>query len=231
MSRSRWLQYSRIAVSSRLKHLVLILIVSFPLNALSYEFTDSEITEDDGVFQIRVSAIIAAPAEYVRNVLTDYSHLYRLSPSIIENEVLPSSTRNEKHVRTRLLFCTSVFCREAERVDTVRMLESGIIEAEIIPHLSEFKSGKATWTITADNSQTHVVYQAYLEPDFFIPPFLGTQLIMDNLHTEFTTTFIRMERIASVNAERDWNEDLMFTAAAEQTAGSPCRNNVSANLQ
>ena len=229
MSRSRLLQYPRIAGESTLKPLALILIVLFPLNALAYEFSDTKITEDDGVFQIRISAIIAAPAEYVRNVLTDYSHLYRLSPSIIENEVLPSSTRDEKHIRTRLLFCTSVFCREAERVDTVRVLDSGIIQAEIIPQLSEFKSGKASWTITPRYDQTHVVYQAYLEPDFFIPPILGTKLIMDNLHTEFKTTFIRMERIASFNAERDWNEDLMLTAA--QTKDAPCRDKVSVNLQ
>ena len=230
MSRSRLLQYPRIAGESRLKRLAVTLIILLPLNALAYEFTDAKITDDDGVFQIRISAIIAAPAEYIRNVLTDYSHLYRLSPSIIENEVLPSSTRDEKHIRTLLLFCTSVFCREAERVDTVRVLDSGIIQAEIIPHLSEFKSGKASWTIIPRNDQTHVVYQAYLEPDFFIPPMLGTKLIMDNLHAEFKTTFIRMERIASFNAERDWNEDLKLTAAVK-TEDAPCRDKLSVNLQ
>ncbi len=230
MRRSRWLQYHRIATQSRVPQFVLALVFSLPAASNAYEFLDTHVIEDDGVFHIRVSAIIAAPAQYVRNVLTDYSHLYRLSPSIIENEVLPSSTPDEKQIRTRLLCCTSVFCREVERVDTVRLLDSGEIEAEIIPSLSEFKSGKATWKITDQDTQSHVVYEAYLEPDFFIPPLVGAQLVADNLRKEFTTTFIRMERIARVNLERDWSTDRLLTAAAEQTPDKPCKPDGRASL-
>ena len=230
MSWSRWLQYHRIAAESRHLRFVLALAFCLPAGSIAYEFTDTHVTEDDGIFHIRVSAIIAAPAPYVRDVLTDYAHLYRLSPSIIENEVLPSSTPDEKQIRTRLLCCTSVFCREVERVDTVRVLDSGEIEAEIIPSLSEFKSGKATWKITDQDTQSHVVYEAYLEPDFFIPPLVGAQLVAENMRKEFTTTFVRMERIARVNLERDWNTDRMLTAAAEQTPDKPCEPDVRASL-
>ena len=230
MCPSRWLQYYRIVTASRVLRFVMTLAFSLPASSIAQDFTDTHVTEDDGVFHVRVSAIIEAPAEYVRNVLTDYSHLYRLSPSIIENEVLPSSTPDEKQIRTRLLCCTSVFCREVERVDTVRVLDSGDIEAEIIPSLSEFKSGKATWKITDQDTQSHVVYEAYLEPDFFIPPLVGAQLVAENLRKEFTTTFIRMERIARVNLERDWNTDHMLAAAVEHTTDRPCKQDMRTRL-
>ena len=233
MSRSRWLQIHRLILHSRLTLVALSISLFQPLYARAFDFTDAEITEEDGVFRINVSAFIEAPPDYVRYVLADSAHIYRLSPSIIESEVLPSSTADEKHVRTKLLCCTSVFCKEVERVDIVRMLQSGDLEAEIIPALSEFKSGKATWTITPMGDASHVVYEAYLEPDFFIPPVVGTQIVKRHLLDEFTTTFIRMERIAGFNAERDRNAEYVLSDAAPRTLKPPCwqNANASASLQ
>jgi hypothetical protein len=231
MSRSRWLQIHRLAPRSRLSLVVLPVILLFQaIYARAFDFTDAEVTEENGVFRIKVSAFIEAPPDYVRYVLADSAHIYRLSPSIIESEVLSSSTADEKQVRTRLLCCTSVFCREVERVDIVRMLNSGDLEAEIIPALSEFRSGKATWKITPIDDASHVVYEAYLEPDFFIPPVVGSQIVKQNLLDEFRTTFIRMERIAGFNAERDRNEEYMLSDAESRTLKPPCVQNASASL-
>jgi len=207
------------------------MILFQPLYAQTLDFTEAEVTEENGVFRIKVSAIIEAPPDYIRYVLADSAHIYRLSPSIIESEVLPSSTADEKQVRTKLLCCTSVFCREVERVDIVRMLKSGNLEAEIIPALSEFKSGKARWMITPMDDASHVVYEAYLEPDFFIPPVVGTQIVKKNLLNEFTTTFIRVERIASFNAQRDRNAGLLLSDTSSRTLKPPCKQNTSASLQ
>jgi len=229
MSRSRWLQLHRLVLHSRLTLVALAMTIFQPIYARAFDFTDAEITEENGVFRIKVSAFIDAPPDYVRYVLADSVHIYRLSPSIIESEVLPSSTADEKQVRTKLLCCTSVFCREVERVDIVRMLKSGDFEAEIIPALSEFKSGKARWTITPIDNASHVEYEAYLEPDFFIPPVVGTEIVKQNLLDEFTTTFIRMERIASFNAEIDRNVEYALSDAAPRTLKVPCVQSASAS--
>ncbi len=231
MSRSRWLQIHRLILRSRLTLVALSISLFQPLNARAFDFTEAEITEEDGVFRIKVSAFIDAPPDYIRYVLADTAHIYRLSPSIIESEVLPSSSADEKQVRTKLLCCTSVFCREVKRVDIVRMLKSGDLEAEIIPALSEFRSGKATWKITPIDDASHVVYEAYLEPDFFIPPVVGTQIVKQNLLDEFTTTFIRMERIASFNAQRDRNGEYVLSGATPRTLKPPCLQSASASLQ
>ena len=231
MSRLRWLLLHRLIFNSSLTLVVLSITLFQPKNARAFDFTDTHVTEDNGVFRIKVSAVIDAAPDYIRYVLADSEHIYRLSPSIIESEVLPSSSAEEKHVRTRLLCCFPVFCREVERVDTVRMLKSGDFEAEIIPALSEFKSGKATWTITPLNSGSHVVYEAHLEPDFFIPPVVGTQVAINNLRDEFTTTFIRIEKIARFNAEREKSTENLLSDAASKTLKAPCPQNTSASLE
>jgi hypothetical protein len=111
------------------------------------------------------------------------------------------------------------------------MLKSGDFEAEIIPALSEFKSGKATWKITPMANGSHVVYEAHLEPDFYIPPVVGTQAAIKNLRDEFTTTFIRIEKIARFNAEREKSTENLLSDAASKTLKAPCPQNTSASLE
>ena len=230
MSRSRWLQLAWLFVVTR-PALAVLLISCIPHpNALAFNFTETEVFEQDGVYHIKMSAAIKAPPEYVRYVLADYDHIYRLSTSIIESEVLPANLDGEKQVRTRLLLCTSVFCTEAERVDIVRMLASGDLEAEIVPDLSEFKSGKATWQITPLDDHSFLVYEAVLEPDFFIPPLVGTRLVIENLRKEFTKTFKVIEKIARINVRRTRSADHLLYVTAPRILRVPCPGTASASL-
>jgi hypothetical protein len=232
MSRLRWLQFFWLITSARSCLACTALVLFQPLYVLAFEFTDAEVTENNGIFHIRVAAIINAPPEYIRSVLTDYLHIYRLSPSIIESDVLPSSISEETHVRTRLLCCTSVFCREVERVEAVRLLESGDLEAEIIPSLSEFKSGNATWKITPAEDNSYMVYEASLEPDFFIPPVVGTSIVKNHLKNEILTTLERVERIASFHVNRDREtKRLLAKDSTGNTQKPPCKQELETSLR
>ena len=231
MSLSRWLQLLWLFMVTR-PALAVLLVSFFPHpNALAFNFTEADVFELDGVYHIKMSAVIKAPPEYVRYVLADYDHIYRLSTSIIESEVLPENVDGEKQVRTRLLLCTTVFCTEAERVDVVRMLSTGDLEAEIVPDLSEFRSGKATWRITPLDDHSFLVYEAVLEPDFFIPPLVGTRLVIENLRNEFTKTFKVIEKIAGINVRRSRNADHMLYGTAPRILHVPCPRTASASLQ
>jgi hypothetical protein len=201
------------------------------LLATAYELNKAEVTEDKGIFRLQFTTIIDAPAEYVRQVLTDFSHSYRLNTSIIESEILPSRQADETTIRTKVLACASVFCREVERVDIVRILDSGDLQADIVPELSEFRSGQAIWKITAMDDRSKVVYEATLEPNFFIPPVVGISMISNSLKSEFITTFDRIERIASINAERGWTEDFTVASAAIQATKPPCEKRQKAELK
>lgn len=228
MSRLRWLY---VLVFHKSVFLVCIAATLFqPLSVLAYDLNASVVTEDKGIFHIKISAIIEAPAEHIRQALSDYTHIYRLSPSIIESEVLPSSKKGEKKVKTKLLFCNSVFCRIVERVDIVRTLPSGNLQAEIIPELSDFQSGLAEWKIIPMGDRSELVYEANIEPDFYIPPFVGTFVVKNSLEDEFITTFDRVEIIASFNAKRDLNEEYSLGKVVLDKTKQPCNKKLSACL-
>ncbi len=202
-----------------------------PASSLASDLHDADVYVENGIYHIWVAAKLQVPAEYVRDVLTDYAHVYRLNASIVESEVLHSPVDDSTLIRNRVLLCASVFCLEVERVDLIRTLASGDLQAVIVPELSEFRSGKSVWKITPQGESTYLVYEAQIEPDFYIPPVVGTHIVARQLRNEFTTTFNRIEHIARINSERDWDTDFSVTRLALKETPKPCDDNVSAQLK
>lgn len=198
---------------------LLALINSTPV--LAHDIADFEVTEDDGVYYIKASIVLHAPADYIRNVLTDYVHIYRLNPSIIESEVL-SSDNNSARVRTKVIGCIASYCEELERAEDVHMLVSGDIQAEIVPESGQFKSGITLWQIQSMGENTRLTYHAEMEPDFFIPPIIGSYIVKARLRDEITTSFARLEKIAIIQEERDWDPDLSFSNRMVANNSRPC---------
>ena len=167
-----------------------------------------EIMEQNGAYQIKVVAVIDAPASHVRDALTDYMHIYRLNPSIIESDVVKRHHDGSVSVRTRVIGCAAYFCEELERVERVRLLPSGDIHAEIIPELSQFKSGQTLWRIKSVGHHCEVSYLADMEPDIYIPPVVGKFLIKKSIKEEMKISFTNLEKISNILAEREWQENI-----------------------
>ena len=130
-----------------------------------------------------------------------------------------------------VLCCIPLFCKEVTRVEEVSMLASGDIQTKIIPDNSDFISGEALWKISAAGNRTQLTYQATIEPDFFIPPLLGTQMVINNMRKEFKTTFFRIEHIARINEAREWDNDFAFVKVAQRPSDGPCKNEIITSLQ
>lgn len=209
----------------------ILLPMCIQFHAFAGSLDEVIVFEKDGVYHINVTAEIAATEEHVRQVLTDYEHVYRLNDSVIESKVLESSIDGKVQVQSLVLCCTTLFCREATRVDEISELESGDLQAVIIPEQSDFRSGTAVWEITPMGENTRLTYIASIEPDFFIPPVLGTQMVINNMRNEFKTTFYRIENIARINEAREWDEDFMFTNISQRTGDDPCNIELITSLQ
>jgi len=196
-----------------------------------------EVFENSGAYQIKVVAVLKVPASYVRGVLTDYTHIYRLNPSIIESEVLEKHEDGAVSVRTKVIGCAAYFCEELERVEKVRQLPSGDLQAEIIPELSQFISGKTLWKIKSKGDFCEVTYHSEVEPDIFIPPVVGKFLVKRSIKEEMQASFANLENISSVLAERDWqknyqppgNESVVVQPSAK-TCDVPCSKNRAAEF-
>jgi len=212
--------FLKIIIHALLIFLQLLVIHSY---AHATDIQSINITENAGIYHISISADIDAPAQYVRQVINDHAHAYRINNSIIESEVLETLSLGNKKVRTRMLCCTVLFCQEAERVDIVRTLKSGDISATIIPGDSDFHSGQALFKLTEKGcNHTYLTYSANIEPRFFIPPVIGPKVVIESLKEQFTNTFIRIEKVAQIEQEREWNDNYKVAKPADKSATQPC---------
>jgi hypothetical protein len=203
--------------------LLLLALCTMPLRLGAGELTELQVTETEGVYHVKMVMLLQAPENHVRAVLTDYAHIYRLNPSITESGILPSPGQGVARVRTLMTGCIAFFCRHVERAEDVRQLASGDLRAEIVPELSDLRSGRAEWKIQARGEHSQVTYEAYMEPDFFIPPVIGSYFVKKNIHKEIMTTFTRLECVAQIQARRDGNPRLRLASLrSEPVCGDPC---------
>lgn len=194
--------------------IVFLLLLRIQSSVFALDMHEVLVSENEGVYRIDVSGSIDASEEYVRQVLTDYEHVYRLNYSIIESKVFESPVEGNVRVRSRLLYCTSVICVEVERVDDISTLESGDLLAVIVPEKSDFISGRAMWKISAMGDRTWLVYSASIEPSFFILPILGENMVIKNIRNELRSVFFRIEQIARIKEEMGQAEVYTFLPVA-----------------
>ena len=161
-----------------------------------------EISEEAGNHRIRMVALIRAPAQSVYEVLTDYRHIYRLNPAITQSAILPSPHGGTIRVKTRMEGCIFFFCRDVDRVEEVRELDGGHLQAVIVPEYSDFTAGSADWHIQPFGDDSRIVYEAQVTPAFFIPPFIGSYFVKQAFGEALLTTFEKLECVARMRARR-----------------------------
>jgi hypothetical protein len=186
--------------------LVILCVAASPVVAI--EIKELQVSENGGVYYINMVTVIDAPAEYVYRVLTDYVHIHRLNPSITQSDILPSPESGVVRVRTRILDCIFIFCMELDRVEDCHEAPPHVVHTEIVPSLSDFRSGTADWHIEEMNQRSRVVYEAHMEPGFLIIPIIGIPVVEEKLRQEMEITLRRIECVAKIEEKLDWNPHL-----------------------
>ena len=175
-------------------------LYSSPLTA--GEMVKLELTEKQGTFYLALEMILDAPFEDVHYVITDYAHIYRIDPSIVESEVLGTPEQSVTRVKTRISDCVLSFCRNVLRVEDVRETDEEDIDSVVVPRLSNVKSGTAHWKIQPIGDKTRIYYDMTLDPGFSMPPLVGPLIVESKLKEETLTCLNNIEHIAKIDAEQ-----------------------------
>jgi hypothetical protein len=164
------------------------------------ELTELNVNEQDGVYRIRMEMHVDAPATHVYAALTDFAHISRLNPAITRSDTLPSQIPGVTRVRTLIEDCILAYCVSISRVEEIREGRPGHLHVETDPRQSDFKSGSAHWWIRPQGAGSMIIYEAAMEPDFFLPPLVGRVFMKRGLREGILETFENLERIASLDA-------------------------------
>lgn len=175
-----------------------LLVALIPAWALAEEETlvRAQVQVQDGVYQLYSEVLISRPPPQVRQVLADYTRLPQINSGITAVRLLDHSPSGEQRMAVEATSCVALFCRTYRWVQAVAQLSDGSIQAVIEPQHSDFRQGLTRYRFLPHDHCTRLVFEARLEPVFWLPPFLGAWLIERKLAAEALETAHNIESYA-----------------------------------
>lgn len=156
-------------------------------SALAVDKDDVRVETEDRAYHVRMAFNVPASVEQIKAVLTDFAHPLRLSSAVIAREVLGQKD-GVVRVRTEFRDCVLFFCKTMMLVHDVSVSATEV-RADVVAEGSDFRNGFLRWSINSiSGGDSHVVFEAVMEPDFFVPPLIGGFLVRKALGRQALAT-------------------------------------------
>ena len=151
-------------------------LLLIPLGAAGGEVVESSVVLDADVYAIDVLVRIEAPLDVVYRSITDYDHLTEINPSIIDSFIIDKQGEGRFRVFTKIKLCVMFFCKEIAQTQDIVEDGKTLVKATILPEMSDFESGSASWDLVVADGVTYMEFSAKIDPSFWVPPLIGTWL-------------------------------------------------------
>lgn len=156
--------------------------------------TQAAASYDHGVYELNLDVELHAQADRVFALISDMDGLHRLSSTILESSAMGPGPGGQQRRRLVMRTCLLFYCFKAIIVEDVVHIDKDTIIADVVPELSEFRSGHTEWRVTsAGASGTHIRLHSTFEPAFWVPPLIGPWIIKNRLVRAARETARRIE--------------------------------------
>jgi hypothetical protein len=126
-------------------------------------------------YRVVADTHLDASPEAIYKVLLDFDgdRYQRISEIYKESSYLPPDSDGTPLVYTRVEGCLLRYCRSMRRVERLEVVTPQFIRSRTVPERSDFKYSFSEWTFAAEGDGTRVTYLMEMEPNFWLPPFVG----------------------------------------------------------
>ncbi len=180
--------------------LLLLLVSAAHANAETQPVTVDVQRDENNVYRFSMRFAANAPPHSVFTIITNYNQLSELNPLIKSSRLLPSDSPDIDRVELITEGCMLFFCKKIRRVEDVSVDKHLNITTVIVPSMSDFKSGNTHWTFTLDGNKTIVNYTASMQPDFWLPPFVGPYALKKQIRSQLQHTANKINFLLASNA-------------------------------
>ena len=196
------------------KHILATLLLGYACSAWSasvppaqpaapaLELTVRHADGPDGgkAYRIAANGAVAAPPALAWRILTDYDHLADYVPDLKSARVLARDGDKvivEQVGAARFLF----FSRDIRLVVLVHEQAPNKIDVSLIE--GDMKVYRCGWELVPlESGGTRILYRAAIEPAFYVPQAIGTNLVRQDIAGMMTAVLKRIERAGSSGAEK-----------------------------
>lgn len=151
-------------------------------------------------YRLHVVSRTEVPPEAVWALLVDYKHLDRLHPLVRESTLLESTPDGVARVSVQMHPCVFVFCLDLTQIVAFRAIATGHLVADFDQKGGDFRRGRLRWRLRSDpRGGTRLVFDAELEPSFWIPPLIGPWILKRALRNTATELVGNLERLSEAH--------------------------------
>ena len=161
------------------------------------------VDRDRDRFAMTLQARLDAPLDDSYRVLGDFAELPRVNDAIEKVRLLDGAPAGATRLFTRVRVCVWLFCAHLDQVQDMWPVVDGETrgyDAAVLPERSNLRFGHARWRLRDCANRTCLQFDAQLEPDFWVPPLIGTWAIERAMRREAIATAQGIERLAAAVA-------------------------------
>jgi hypothetical protein len=168
-----------------------------------------DVSRKEERYRVVADTHLAASPESVYRVLLDFDgdRYHRISDIYKESGYLPPDHDGTPLVYTLVEGCLMLYCRSMRRVERLEVITPQFIRSRTVPERSDFKYSLSEWTFAAEGEGTRVTYLMEMEPNFWLPPFVGPWFLKRTLLQGAPAAIEQIEHLAQ-------QEDRSATSAA-----------------
>lgn len=159
------------------------------------EIEAAQVSHEAGRYSLDLTMYINSDPDAVYALVTDYDALEQISPTIVDSRLLEPPDSGGKRRRIVTETCIWFFCFKATMMEDVIETPDHTIRTTIVPALSDYRFGKSIWQVSAANNGTRIHFQTTLEPDFWVPPLIGTWILKQKMRKEAQRTILQVEQL------------------------------------
>jgi hypothetical protein len=182
----------------RKKILAIALGVCCISSVLAATLRQVDVSRDRGRYHVFADTHLDATPAAVYKVLLDFDgdRYAQISEIYKESSYLPPDGDGTPLVYTRVEGCLLLFCRSMRRVERLEVVTPQFIRSRALPERSDFKYSMSEWSLEPEDGGTKVTYQMEMEPDFWLPPFVGPWFLKRTLLRGAPEAIDQIERLA-----------------------------------
>lgn len=160
---------------------IVIFLLSGWQSAHCLEVIEITVNVDDGRYSVFGQSLVTASPEFIYTTLMDYDNFHKLADGIADTNFLPPDESGNLRAYTRFESCVLFFCRAIEKLEHVDGRPHDSIHIQTIPELSDFVFNESRWLIEDAGDATLLTFEAEFQPDFWIPPLIGSWAVRRKL--------------------------------------------------
>ncbi|MBT5032656.1 MAG: hypothetical protein HOM55_10220 [Proteobacteria bacterium] len=179
--------------------LLLVLMCGIQL-AHAARIINGDVDRNDGIFNIEYLAEVDVSPEVLASAILNYEDYIQLSPLVEEIRFSQAAT-DFPQIDIRLRICILYLCRSVNKLTDVIVRSPREFEFRGIDGAGDFEQSREILRVVEiDGNPNRAIfeYSAKLNPNFFVPPFIGSWLVARQVRRELMVTLGRLEDLHSL---------------------------------